>query len=226
MRVVCIVPAAGLGTRLKTGGDKPFVTLGKKPILAHTLGALQKIPFIDRIIVSVSSRNIKKAQKLLKRYKFEKKCLIVKGGKRRTHSVQNALSKAGEADFVLIHDGARPFITERVVKKVFSAAKKYGAAICAMPVKQTIKQSTDNFFIESTPNRAFLQTAQTPQGFKKDLIVKAYKRFGKMIATDDASLVEKLKIKVKIVKGSSRNIKITTPEDLALAKVLASKRKW
>jgi len=124
----------------------------------------------------------------------------------------------------MIHDGARPFIEEALVKKVLRAAKTYGAALCATPLKQTLKRVGKDLFIAETPKRTLLWEAQTPQAFRRNLIEEAYCRSKERSATDDSSLVERLGHKVKIVAGSHRNIKITTPEDLELAKILMRKR--
>ena len=124
----------------------------------------------------------------------------------------------------MIHDGARPFIEATLIKKVLKAAKKYGAAICATPLKQTLKLAGKGLFITETPKRTLLWEAQTPQAFRRNLIEEAYAQAKERNATDDSSLVERLGHKVKIVMGSHRNIKITTPEDLELAKILMGKR--
>ncbi|MBL7157304.1 MAG: 2-C-methyl-D-erythritol 4-phosphate cytidylyltransferase [Candidatus Omnitrophica bacterium] len=223
MKVACVVPSAGKGKRLGSGEDKPFMLLGGKPILAHTLGALDGCKFIDNIVLVASRNKLKTCGRLVKKYKFRKVCAIVPGGKKRFDSVKNGLSKVKDANFVLIHDGARPFISRELIKKVFVAAKKHGAALCATASKQTLKSVNKNLFIKDTPERKFIWEAQTPQAFKKSLITKAYKKSKNRNATDDSYLVEKLGHKVKIVKGSYRNIKITTPEDLTLARVLIKK---
>lgn len=220
MKVACIVPSAGKGKRLGSRQGKPFIVLGGKPILAHTLRALEGCAFVNNIILVVSRDKLKACARLVKKYKFKKICTIVHGGEKRFDSVKNGLSRVKDASFVLIHDGARPFIDRELIKKVFIAAKKYGAALCATASKQTLKSVNGNLFIKETPERKFIWEAQTPQAFKRDLIVKAYKKSKNRNATDDSCLVEKLGHKVKIVEGSSRNIKITTPEDLALARVL------
>ena len=199
--------------------------LGKEPILVRTLKALNKNVLIDRIILVISRRKLKKGQRLVKKYKLNKVCNIVSGGKRRFDSVREGLRKAENADFILIHDGVRPFVDRTLIKKVLLATKKFGAALSATPSKQTVKLIGRSSFVLKTPKRRFLWEAQTPQGFKKNLIVKAYKKSKDSSATDDSSLVEKMGYKVKIVKGSYRNIKITTPEDLKLAETLLERQK-
>ncbi|UCD55497.1 MAG: 2-C-methyl-D-erythritol 4-phosphate cytidylyltransferase [Candidatus Omnitrophota bacterium] len=232
MKTICIVPSAGKGRRLKVKETKPFVMLGGHPLLSHTLKALEASAPIDEIIVVVSRDKLKAGRELIKKYEFNKVRAVISGGKRRFDSVRNALRKVKDADLVLIHDGVRPFISQDLIKKLLRAAKRFGAAVSAIPSRQTLKfikenyrgqTSIDNFFIVNTPKRKFLWEAQTPQVFKKQLIVKAYKKVKGRNATDDSSLVEKLGHRVKIVKGSFRNIKITTPEDLELAKIFVKK---
>lgn len=223
MRATCIVPSAGKGKRLSSKENKPFISLKGKPLLLYTLKALEKCKVINEIIVVVSPDKIKTCKKLIKKYGISKVSVVVAGGRKRFNSVKNGLKKIKEADFILIHDGVRPFIEESTIKKVLRAARRYGAALCATPLKQTLKIINKNSFIKNTPKRSTLWEAQTPQAFKKDLILKAYKNATSHDATDDSSLVEKMGRKVKIIKGSYRNIKITTPEDLALAEILLKK---
>lgn len=220
MRVACIVAAAGKGKRLKKKTDKVFVRLTNKPILAYTLKSLEKCSFINDIIVVVSRSKLRSCKRLVKTFKFRKVRSVVKGGRKRFDSVKNGLAKARFADFILVHDGARPFVDQDLARKVFSAAKKYGAALLATPARQTIKTVNRNLFVTKTPDRKFLVEVQTPQAFKGSLILKAYERIKMSYATDDSSLVEKMGHKVKVVPGSYRNIKITTPEDLKLAKAI------
>lgn len=224
MKVTCIVPSAGKGRRLKVKEDKPFVMLEGKPLLSHTLKALEDSAVIDKIIVAVSRNKLKACENIVKKYKFRKVCAVVCGGKRRFGSVKNALRKVKDADFILIHDGVRPFIDRSQIKKLLAAAKRFGGAISAIPARQTLKFISVNSFVVRTPERKFLWEAQTPQVFRKDLIVEAYKKAKDRNVTDDSSLVERLGHKVKILKGSFRNIKVTTREDLELAKILIKKK--
>ncbi|MBL7157904.1 MAG: 2-C-methyl-D-erythritol 4-phosphate cytidylyltransferase [Candidatus Omnitrophica bacterium] len=225
MSLTCIVPAAGTGIRLGSRSDKPFVKLFGKPILAHTLLTLNKSESVTSIILSVRAKNVKKAASLAKKYRLKKVRFIVKGGRKRFDSVKNALSAAGKPDFVMVHDGARPFLSEDIIKRTFKAAKENGAAICAIPVTDTLKKVGRDNIIAMTENRKHFCQAQTPQIFRRDIISKAYCSRRASDATDDASLVEALGYKVKIVRGSPRNIKITTPEDLELAKALIKNKR-
>ncbi len=228
MNVAAIVPAAGAGIRLKSKIQKPYINLGAKPILAWTLIALSKNKNIKEILVSVGKDKIDKAKKdIIKKYNIKKARLVI-GGKERSDSVYNALKAVSkDIDYVLIHDGIRPFIANKLIETLLKEASRTGAAIAAVPVKPTLKFSGKNNFIRSTPLRKYFWEAQTPQVFRRALIEKAYKiaMRKKIIATDDSMLVEKTGVKTKIVMGSYSNIKITTREDLELAKILLKKRK-
>ena len=223
MKVACVVPSAGKGRRLNSKLDKPFVALNGKPLLYHTLKALEKTDLIDYIVLAVSGDKLERCRRIVKKYKLKKICAIVQGGKRRFDSVKNALREVKDADYVLIHDAARPFIERDLIKKLLNAARVSGGAISAIPASETIKTVNKSSFIKDTPSREYLWRAQTPQVFRKGLIVEAYRKAKAKSATDDSMLLEKLGHKVKIVRGSHRNIKITTPEDLELAKVLLRK---
>ena len=225
MKTTCIIPAAGRGNRLGCGKDKAFVALGGKPLLSRTIGALEKSELIDDIVVVVSRGNLTACRRLVKKYAFSKVHAIVKGGKKRFDSVKTGLQKAKDADFIVIHDGARPFVDAALIKTVLAAAKRFGGALSAIPSKQTIKRVNKRFFIQNTPRRKFLWEAQTPQAFKRKLILAAYNKARDKRSTDDSSLVEELGYRIKVVKGPCSNIKITTPEDLVLAEMLIKKKK-
>ena len=220
MNVAAIVPAAGKGRRIKSKIDKPYIKLCGKPILAHTLARLSKNKHIKEIIVSVDKRHIAR----VKRFKI-RNIKIVTGGRERKHSVLNALKKvSSNIDYVLIHDGVRPFLTDRLINASLKAACSFGASVVAVPVKPTLKCAGKRNFVAYTPDRTKFWEAQTPQVFKRDLIEKAYRAISKKNITDDSMLVELLGIKPKLVMGSYSNIKITTQEDLALAKALGKGR--
>lgn len=223
MRVAAIVPSAGVGTRLRSRIQKPYIKIGGKPILAHTLTAISKNKNITEILVSVGEDKLSKARKeIIEKYGIKKARLVI-GGKVRGDSVYNALKAVSkDVDYVLIHDGIRPFITNKLIEVLLKEASRFKAAIAAVPVKPTLKVAGKNRFIENTPSRECFWEAQTPQVFKRDLIEKAYETARKqnIEATDDSSLVERIGVKPKIVMGSYSNIKITTKEDLELAKIL------
>jgi len=224
MKVTCIVVAGGRGRRLKAVREKAFVSLCGRPLIFYALKAFEGCSFVDRVVVVVPQGRLRACRKLVEKYAFKKVRTIRPGGRRRFDSVKSGLREAQGADFILVHDGARPFVDRNLIKRVLFAAKKNGASLCAIAAKQTLKCVGKNFFVSTTPERKFIWEAQTPQAFKKDLIIEAYQKAGQASVTDDASLVEKLGHKVKIVKGSSRNIKITTPEDLALAEILVKRK--
>jgi len=230
MKVAAIVAAAGKGERLKSKVHKPFVALGKEPILLHALRVLDSSNLIGEIIVVAHQVDIMKARLLLKKAKLKKFKDVVAGGKRRMDSVKNGLAAISEdADYVIIHDGCRPFIDNKMISSVLDAAEIFGAAIVGVPVKPTIKEVEKGNFVAATLKREALVDVQTPQAFRKDILLRAYDRaFAEGVAgadaTDDAALVERLGIKVKVVDGSYRNIKITTPEDLRYAKMLMGEK--
>lgn len=226
MKVAAIVPSAGSGTRLKSRVQKPYIKIAGKPILARTLLALSKNKDIKEILVSVGKDKLNKAQKeIIERYNIKKARLII-GGRVRGDSVYNALKAVSrDMDYILIHDGIRPFVRDELIETLLKEASQFKAAIAAVPVKPTLKFAGKGSFVKDTPSREYFWEAQTPQVFEKSLIEKAYKiaRKKKIVATDDSSLVERIGVKPKIVMGSYSNIKITTREDLELAKIILKK---
>ncbi|MBM3252091.1 MAG: 2-C-methyl-D-erythritol 4-phosphate cytidylyltransferase [Candidatus Omnitrophica bacterium] len=226
MKIVAVVPSAGRGVRFKQKQPKPLVLLDSYPILFHTIRTLSISKLIDNIVLVVNRNDLAKFRNKIKPYNFKKIKNIVAGGASRRKSVENGLKSVdSDADLILIHDAARPFINSKIISQTINAAKKSGAAIAAVPVKSTIKQIRPaTFLVEKTLDRNILWEIQTPQVFKKDIILKAYSKFKNIDAFDDASLVEKLGKRVKIVLGSYNNIKITTPEDLLFAKAILKNR--
>ena len=225
MRVAAIVPAAGKGRRIKSRIQKPYIELCGKPILAHTLLRLSSSSLISEVIVAVDAKKVATFKRdIINRFRI-KKIKVVSGGSQRQDSVYNALKETSrEIDYVLVHDGIRPFITDNLIKTSLRAAERFGASVVAVPVKPTLKYIGKNGCIEYTPDRRDYWEAQTPQVFRKDLLDEAYRKLGRkrgIDVTDDSMLVERLGVKPKIVLGSYSNIKITTQEDLALAKILS-----
>ncbi len=227
MKTVAIITAGGMGKRM--GQPKQFLEIAGKPMVEQTISIFEKADCIDEIILVISPEEIEKAKK----FKFKKIKKIVAGGKERQDSVNNGLKELpDDCEIVAIHDGARPFVSVDIIEESVREAKKEGAIVVGVPVKDTIKQlQTSNIKhqnkselqIEKTLNRKSLWRAQTPQVFKKEIIVKAYQAgYNRYQVTDDAMLVEKLGIPVKMAMGSYQNIKITTPEDLKLAKGIIS----
>jgi len=219
-----ILLAAGSGSRLEAPVSKPLVKIGKYPVFLYSLRALIACPQIDEIIVVVNPANQRQITGIIRKSSFKKVKAVVLGGRRRQDSVYNGLHAVKESSrWVLIHDSARPFIERALISKVIRQAVKHGAAILAVRPKATIKLAA-GFFVTRTLNRKKLWEVQTPQVFKKDLLLKAYKKYLHAPVTDDASLIEKLGKQVNIVPGSYGNIKITTSEDLFLAKLIVQRK--
>jgi len=229
--VSAIVVAAGKGKRFRSKIPKPLVKIGDLPIILYSLKALAGLPMIKEIIVAANPENIKSITGKIRQYKIYKAKKIILGGKRRQDSVQNALRSVDKrANLVLIHDAARPFADRKIIGRVIKESKKCGAVVVGVPIKATIKEVHSSqftvhskFVVKKTIDRTNLWEIQTPQVFRKDLILGAYKKFGHLDVTDDAMLVEKSGRRVAVVMGSYNNIKITTPEDLVLAKMIASR---
>lgn len=226
--VSAIVLAAGKGLRFGAKIPKPLLKLNAKPILIYCLNTLSRCREIKEIILVVNPENLKAIIRKIKPYRIKKLKAVVLGGRERQDSVINGLKSLNpKTDLVLIHDGVRPFMEAKNISSLIKEAKRYGAAILGVPVKATIKRVKvkglrvkGRFIVEKTLDRNNLWEVQTPQVFKKELILKAYKKFGNTLVTDDASLVEKLGVKVRIVMGTYSNIKITTAEDLIIAKAI------
>lgn len=223
-KVTAVIPAAGLGLRMRPlKKRKPFINLNGKPLMAYTISALEKSRDIDEIVLAVEKRSISKARKLVHRFNFKKVKAITAGGATRAESVRNGLKRvSADTDIVLIHDVARPFIDNDILRRSIGGAEAFGACVVAVKAKSTIKKVGKGGFVETTPPRDGMWEIQTPQVFKKALILKAYERFLKRDSkfTDDSQLVEKMGKRVKVIEGSYRNIKITTPEDLVVAAAL------
>ena len=219
-----IFPAAGQSSRMKSilnsVTNKNFLNFGGFSILVRTLQAFSQSKEIDNLIIAAASDEIPTVEKMLADVEGLKPFQIVEGGSERQYSIANALQKVPkDCDIVLIHDAARPLISIETIEKVVEAARIYGGAIAAMPEKNTIKIIDDEGFVVDTPPRAKLVSVQTPQGFRREIIIKAYEQAARdnFLGTDDSSLVERLGYKVKIVKSDYKNIKITTPEDILIA---------
>lgn len=210
---------------MKAALPKPLLKIDGKPIIVHTLEALAKNRDIKRILVAVNKDNLNRFKKVIGRYKIGKSLVFVSGGLTRGDSVENCLKQvSGETDLVLIHDAVRPFISPVLISRLIREAKKSRAVICGVPVKATIKKVTRQLIVAQTLDRENIWEIQTPQVFDKALLSEAYKRYGNRAVTDDASLVEKMGQKVKVIEGSYFNIKITTPEDLVLARAILKEK--
>lgn len=235
MKVVVIIPAAGLGTRMaspstKLAASKQFFDLDGVPILVHTLRKFAAEPQVAEICLALRKSEAEHFGPRLAREALGKPVHVVEGGENRQDSVANALAavRAEPDDIVLVHDAVRPFVDEETITSVIAAAQKYGAAIAGWPAQDTIKQverTADGAVITSTIPRERVVLAQTPQGFRYGLLKQAFDeaQADGFIGTDEASLVERAGHEVAVVMGSPRNIKITTPADLELAEFYVRK---
>ena len=216
-----IIVAAGSGTRMRSQVNKHLLLLAGKPVIAHTLLAFEHCRPVDAIILVTSEATRGAYRDVIAKYAITKVERVVLGGETRRDSVYNGLKAAHDADIILIHDGARPLIAQREIEAVIRDAAEYGAAVVAVPAKDTTIRAQRGFIAEHL-ERSTLWQVQTPQGFKAGIIKEAYAaalRDG-VQATDDTGLVTRLGGNVKITAGSYANIKITTPEDLAVAEAL------
>ncbi|MEW6510512.1 MAG: 2-C-methyl-D-erythritol 4-phosphate cytidylyltransferase [Bacteroidota bacterium] len=228
--VVVVIPAGGRGTRLKRLLPKQFAPLGNATMLDHAVAAFQALWEVDSIVVVVPSRFVRRTRAHLTRAGFDKVVAVVKGGRTRQDSVRNGLAACGTSTgIVLVHDAARPFVSRRLIRDVIRSAVRHGAAAAALPVKETIamERPRRRGFLLDTPSRETLWTMQTPQGFRTEMLRRAQRRAQRagFAGTDEASLVERLGIPVRIVPGDEWNIKITTPADMKLAQWLLKRLK-
>ena len=212
-----VIVAAGTGSRMNMGINKQFIKLEGKEIIAYTIEKFYNNSNIEDIVVVVKEDESEFFKKeILDKYNF-KNVKIAYGGKERQDSVYNGLKLLDEkCDVVFIHDGARPFVSDKIIDKSIEEAKEHKAIVVGVPVKDTIKVIDNDKNIVDTPNRSVLWAVQTPQTFDYNILIDAYKDAfkNKFYGTDDAMLVERIGYKVKMLEGSYNNIKITTQEDL------------
>lgn len=224
MRTLAIILAGGTGKRMGAATNKQFLLMENKPIIVHTLQVFEECRAIDGIYLVVNQRDLPVIQEeILENYRFNKILKLVIGGKLRQDSVRNGLEAIeSPCDIVVIHDGARPFISPSFIEKGIFLMEMYDAVIPALPVHDTIKVISKEGFVVKTLERDSLWHVQTPQTFKYELIVKAYREgtIKKHYGYDDAAFIEHMGKKVKVIEGSPYNMKITTPEDLTIAKGL------
>jgi 2-C-methyl-D-erythritol 4-phosphate cytidylyltransferase len=242
MKVVVIIPAAGLGTRMapmpsamdaktkKPHPSKQFTKLGGTPILIHTLRKFAAVEAVSEIWIALRENEIDGFRERLNAEGFKKKIELVVGGEHRQQSVEHALNAitAAADDIVLVHDAVRPLVSAEIVAEVIAAAEKYGAAIAGLPAVDTVKQverTSEGAIIKATIPRAGVVLAQTPQGFRYSIIKKAFDEAAAdgFTGTDEASLIERSGGAVAVVMGSPKNIKITTPGDMELAEFYLKK---
>ena len=235
MKTVAIVLAAGSGSRMQSDVKKQYMEIGGKPLIYYSLKTFEE-SIIDDIVLVVSRGDVPYVTKeIVEKYKFDKVTAVVEGGLARYHSVRLGLqAAAADCDYAFIHDGARPFITRDIILRALQAVKEYKACVVGMPAKDTIKIADEKGFAASTPDRNLMWTVQTPQCFSYKMILELYQRLdreeGDLMAkginiTDDAMVVEYYTdTKVKLVEGSYDNIKITTPEDIAVAEAILGRK--
>lgn len=223
-----IILAAGRGTRMNSNINKQYLKINDKELIAYTLETFNSSADIHEIIVVVNSDEVDYFKNnIINKYSFSKIVSVIEGGSERQYSVWNALAQiSSTTEYVLIHDGARPFVSREMIHSAISSAHKYKTVTTAVPVKDTIKVVDALGFSDTTPDRNTLWAIQTPQVFQKDILIRAHKTAiaENFIGTDDASLVERLDIPTKLIMGSYNNIKITTQEDLGFAQVILSNK--
>lgn len=227
MHVAAIIAAGGRGLRLGADRPKQFLEIGGRSILAMSVAALAASDRIDEIVIALPEDHLEAESRAI-RSAIARPLSFVAGGARRQDSVANAFAKtSSQADVILIHDAARPFVTPDVIGRAIDGAKNYGAAIVAIAARDTIKQATGEAkadgarLIGATIPRDTVFLAQTPQAFRRDILARALGEGSGIDATDEAMLVERLGLPVHVVEGDQRNVKITTPEDLATAQAAA-----
>lgn len=221
--VTAIVPAAGAGTRMRGRIPKQFLRLATSPILLVTAGHFARHPAIGAIIVVAPAAHVRRAERLLRPLSRRVPVTVVPGGPERQDSVRLGLEAAPEgAEIVLVHDAVRPFVTPALITAVIEAARRDGAAICALPVNETVKRVA-GAYVEATVDRSALWAVQTPQAFRAALLREAHDKARRdgFLGTDEATLVERLGHPVRVVRGLEANVKITTPGDLERARARA-----
>ena len=226
-RTGAVILAAGQGKRMHANVAKQFMELGGCPMIVHSLRAFEHSDAVDEIVLVTGEDQIEYCRReIVEAFGFSKVKAVIPGGKERYHSVYEGLKelkRSGQIEYVLIHDGARPLVTEAVIARAAAGAKTFKACVVGMPVKDTIKFCDEEGYGAGTPDRSRLWQIQTPQAFALPLIEEAYRRIlsrpeGQDKITDDAMVVEaETDCRVKLIQGDYRNIKVTTPEDILIA---------
>lgn len=224
MKNCVIIVAAGSGKRMKSAIAKQYIELKGRTILSYTIETFNDSENIDEIILVTSKDAVDYVkEEIVGKYGYKKVKAVVEGGSERQDSVYNGLKAvSNDTDIVLIHDGVRPFVADKYIAELESAAMEFGGCVLGAPVKDTIKVCDKEGYITDTPIRETLWLAQTPQCFKYDIIMKAYEKAEEdgFRGTDDSMLAERIGVRIKMVKGDYENIKITTPEDLYMGEVI------
>ncbi len=220
--VGALVLAAGSSQRMQ-GIDKTFAHILGKPLILHTLSVFLNCPDIRRVVLVLPESNIEKARALLEGGDNSEKLTLCAGGERRQDSATKGLDALGPCDWVAVHDGARPCISPDILQNALSDARLHGSAVVAVPVTDTVKRADSEAFISATVTREGLWAVQTPQVFPFAVLERAYREVSDNV-TDDASMVERLGVKIKLTPGSPTNLKVTNPADLELAEMILKSR--
>jgi 2-C-methyl-D-erythritol 4-phosphate cytidylyltransferase len=229
-RTVAVIPAAGVGRRMGGTQAKQFLEIDGHPLLALTLEKFQNCPAIESVVVVVSSESVEHCKReIVERYRLSKVERVVAGGRRRQDSVRLGIEATeGKYALVLIHDGVRPLVQVDLITRVVARAKETGAAIAALPAKETVKEVDGNNRVIKTYDRRQVWLVQTPQVFRYEDILSAHRHATEENweeMTDDALLLERMGVPIAVVEGQEENIKITTPYDVELAKFILSRDK-
>jgi len=225
-----ILTAGGGGKRMKINTTKVFLPILAKPLVFFTLKTLEEMKLVDKIVVTICLIDKERWQKIITEFGFKKVVKLITAGRTRQSSTWKALKwlkgKAAEEDLVAVHNAVNPLVTPGEIEAVFKAARKFGAALLAMPARDTIKIADNDKIVKDTPLRQFVWYAQTPQVARFGLMFKAFERAqdGGFAGTDDCQLLERLGVKVKIISCSTENFKITYPQDLFLAEKILKER--
>lgn len=228
MKIAAVIAGGGRGKRMGSKENKLFIEIGGTPLLLLTIKVFDSVDIIDEMVITVPADEIERTKALIEKHAAGKVARVIAGGPTRQSSVSNGIQAlAPDTDIVVIHDGARPFITKEIIMRAVGSLEGCKAVVVGMPVKDTIKTVDSSEVVVNTIDRNLLWQAQTPQVFDAELIKNAYVLAQKsgFEATDDASLVERTGERVKMIRGSYENIKVTTPEDIIIAEaILRSKR--
>jgi 2-C-methyl-D-erythritol 4-phosphate cytidylyltransferase len=222
-----VIVAAGKGSRMKTAVSKQYLLLQNKPILLHTLEVFQSIEKVNEMVLVVGLEEVSTVQNWIEKYALTKvKCVVPGGSERQSSVYEGLLHLSTDIEWVMVHDGVRPFVTKEEIVHLLEKTRMKGAAVLAVPVKDTIKSVGIDGIIESTPDRSKLWSIQTPQAFRRSILIEAHKAAADegFLGTDDSMLVERRGILVHVVEGDYNNIKITTPDDLARAESILEER--
>lgn len=228
MKCTALVPAAGQGKRMGAARSKPYLLLEGKPILFYALRELEECPLINDVVLIVERGEIEHAREtVVDAFRLTKVSAIRAGGQKRQDSVWEGLKTVqDDCELVMVHDGVRPFISQEILARAIQEAVDCGASIVGVPAKDTVKLVSAQKHVLETPDRTGVFLVQTPQTFRHTILLKAYRQAMQdgLYATDEAALVERLGVPIKVVEGSYENIKITTPEDLAIAELILRRK--